>query len=191
MERAEEPSDSGGEFQLSIRARSFSFPVVSSQEGAPVAQLDRASGYEPEGRGFESLRARHLISWHSNKFRIRLCWFLLRLGNIWEQNHVFEPLHGVPLPSGKHMHIAKRGLQIRMSQDRLRHAKRLVFVQQSRARMTQSVPAHVREFETFTSGILWHANFEFRRRRGYCESSAPREMFVEVALPRAGNSPAS
>src|SRR3989475_6533834 len=26
---------------------------------APVAQLDRASGYEPEGRGFESLRARH------------------------------------------------------------------------------------------------------------------------------------
>ena len=26
---------------------------------APVAQLDRASGFEPEGRGFESLRARH------------------------------------------------------------------------------------------------------------------------------------
>ena len=29
--------------------------------GAPVAQLDRASGYEPEGREFESLRAHHLI----------------------------------------------------------------------------------------------------------------------------------
>jgi hypothetical protein len=29
---------------------------------APVAQLDRASGYEPEGREFESLRAHHL-SW--------------------------------------------------------------------------------------------------------------------------------
>src|SRR5271168_4578196 len=28
---------------------------------APVAQLDRASGYEPEGREFESPRARHLI----------------------------------------------------------------------------------------------------------------------------------
>jgi hypothetical protein len=27
--------------------------------GAPLAQLDRASGYEPEGREFESLRARH------------------------------------------------------------------------------------------------------------------------------------
>ena len=27
---------------------------------APVAQLDRASGYEPEGREFESLRAHHL-----------------------------------------------------------------------------------------------------------------------------------
>jgi hypothetical protein len=26
---------------------------------APVAQLDRASGYEPEGREFESPRARH------------------------------------------------------------------------------------------------------------------------------------
>ena len=26
---------------------------------APVAQLDRASGYEPEGREFESLRAHH------------------------------------------------------------------------------------------------------------------------------------
>ena len=25
---------------------------------APVAQLDRVSGYEPEGQGFESLRAR-------------------------------------------------------------------------------------------------------------------------------------
>src|SRR5262245_15702745 len=29
---------------------------------APVAQLDRASGYEPEGRVFESLRAHHRIN---------------------------------------------------------------------------------------------------------------------------------
>jgi hypothetical protein len=29
---------------------------------APLAQLDRASGYEPEGREFESLRAHHLFS---------------------------------------------------------------------------------------------------------------------------------
>src|SRR5579862_4003326 len=29
---------------------------------APVAQLDRASGFEPEGREFESLRARHQIN---------------------------------------------------------------------------------------------------------------------------------
>ena len=27
---------------------------------APLAQLDRASGYEPEGREFESLRAHHI-----------------------------------------------------------------------------------------------------------------------------------
>ncbi len=29
---------------------------------APLAQLDRASGYEPEGREFESLRAHHFSS---------------------------------------------------------------------------------------------------------------------------------
>jgi hypothetical protein len=29
---------------------------------APVAQLDRASGYEPEGREFESPRARHSLN---------------------------------------------------------------------------------------------------------------------------------
>jgi hypothetical protein len=31
-----------------------------SRKPAPLAQLDRASGYEPEGREFESLRAHHL-----------------------------------------------------------------------------------------------------------------------------------
>ena len=34
-------------------------PPVESSDNAPVAQLDRVSGYEPEGREFESLRARH------------------------------------------------------------------------------------------------------------------------------------
>jgi hypothetical protein len=29
---------------------------------APLAQLDRASGYEPEGREFESLRAHHSLN---------------------------------------------------------------------------------------------------------------------------------
>jgi hypothetical protein len=33
--------------------------IEFSLDGAPVAQLDRASGYEPEGREFESLRAHH------------------------------------------------------------------------------------------------------------------------------------
>ena len=31
------------------------------QPDAPVAQLDRVRGYEPRGREFESLRARHLF----------------------------------------------------------------------------------------------------------------------------------
>src|ERR1700735_5258612 len=33
--------------------------VSSSKPIAPVAQLDRANGYEPLGREFESLRAHH------------------------------------------------------------------------------------------------------------------------------------
>src|SRR6266849_10350435 len=40
--------------------------LFSSQaHGAPVAQLDRASGYEPEGREFESPRAHHspILAW--------------------------------------------------------------------------------------------------------------------------------
>ena len=40
---------------------------------APVAQLDRASGFEPEGREFESLRARHHLQPRSSggPFRLR------------------------------------------------------------------------------------------------------------------------
>ena len=35
----------------------FSYIIDKS---APVAQLDRVPGFEPGGRGFESLRARHI-----------------------------------------------------------------------------------------------------------------------------------
>src|SRR5471030_1584876 len=40
------------------------FPLsrVVDFKHAPVAQLDRASGYEPEGRLFESARAHHKIN---------------------------------------------------------------------------------------------------------------------------------
>jgi hypothetical protein len=34
--------------------------IMRCLKNAPVAQLDRVSGYEPEGREFESLRARHI-----------------------------------------------------------------------------------------------------------------------------------
>ncbi len=34
--------------------------ATMDMRSAPVAQLDRAIGFEPIGRGFESLRARHL-----------------------------------------------------------------------------------------------------------------------------------
>src|SRR5579872_1040668 len=37
------------------------FQIFLSSKSAPLAQLDRASGYEPEGREFESLRAHHFF----------------------------------------------------------------------------------------------------------------------------------
>ena len=40
-------------------AGSIARPQVVDSTDAPLAQLDRASGYEPEGRRFESCRARH------------------------------------------------------------------------------------------------------------------------------------
>ena len=39
---------------------SFCIPIILIFL-APVAQLDRVSGYEPEGRAFESLRVRQKI----------------------------------------------------------------------------------------------------------------------------------
>ncbi len=37
--------------------------------GADLAQLDRASGYEPEGRGFDSLSPYHLATVHNQQVR--------------------------------------------------------------------------------------------------------------------------
>ena len=44
-----------------LRVGRFWYNAYSGSQGAPLAQLDRASGYEPEGREFESLRARHSV----------------------------------------------------------------------------------------------------------------------------------
>ena len=38
---------------------------------APVAQLDRVSGYEPEGRAFESLRVRQTIHRRAHRLAVR------------------------------------------------------------------------------------------------------------------------
>ena len=49
-----------GSTAMLLAPEPFSFGIIAlSQPRAPLAQLDRASGYEPEGREFESLRARH------------------------------------------------------------------------------------------------------------------------------------
>ena len=48
----ESPKDSDGEERRVLKSVLF-------RQAAPLAQLDRASDYESEGREFESLRARH------------------------------------------------------------------------------------------------------------------------------------
>ena len=49
------------------------------------------------------------------------------------------------------MRVTERGLQVRMSEDRLRHAERLMLVKQSCARMTQIMAAHLRKPEPLAS----------------------------------------
>ena len=46
-------------------------PARTSREYAPVAQLDRVSDYESEGRGFESLPA------HQGHLRLQVTFFCL------------------------------------------------------------------------------------------------------------------
>ena len=45
--------------------------MVRSSEAAPVAQLDRAAGFEPVGREFESLRAHQKINNLAHQFTSR------------------------------------------------------------------------------------------------------------------------
>jgi hypothetical protein len=64
------------------------FESLSLRQIAPVAQLDRVPGYEPGGREFESLRARHNSDYKSMPYmakpfvisrrNFRLCGFCVR-----------------------------------------------------------------------------------------------------------------
>ena len=54
-----------------------------SQLYAPVAQLDRVSGYEPEGRGFESLPAYQKPSGH-----ICVCWVFIMIRDVGTRNEL-------------------------------------------------------------------------------------------------------
>lgn len=47
---------------------------------APLAQLDRAPGFEPGGRAFESLRVRHFLSLLRGHFHFTLS-FQLSVGH--------------------------------------------------------------------------------------------------------------
>ncbi len=58
-ERDADGSEKGERFVAMVKLDVWRKPVLGFLYCAPLAQLDRASGYEPEGREFESLRARH------------------------------------------------------------------------------------------------------------------------------------
>ena len=53
-----EKEESGAKIRSNGQSFSFGIRIVKLIRG-PVAQLDRANGYEPLGREFESLRAHH------------------------------------------------------------------------------------------------------------------------------------
>jgi hypothetical protein len=57
-----------GGFKAREHCSSSSNAAVVSVYYAPVAQLDRAPGYEPGGREFESLRAHHTCSFQSKTY---------------------------------------------------------------------------------------------------------------------------
>src|SRR5437879_13428143 len=57
---ARRDEDSVARFSRSSNFRYNHQRISLHERSAPLAQLDRASGYEPEGREFESLRAHHL-----------------------------------------------------------------------------------------------------------------------------------
>jgi hypothetical protein len=60
-------------FSQSILRYNQQAVLPCKSEVAPLAQLDRASGYEPEGREFESLRAHHLLKDLGHPSRGALC----------------------------------------------------------------------------------------------------------------------
>ena len=82
MERCEVVRDLSTEQILAIIKPHL--PLTS----APLAQLDRASGYEPEGREFESLRAHHSNS--LNYKHLLLVLHPRELGNTGEQVEGFQ-----------------------------------------------------------------------------------------------------
>ena len=56
--RRHSPAKGAYELKLVSRVR---IPLSPPLNVAPVAQLDRVSGYEPEGQEFESLRVRQVV----------------------------------------------------------------------------------------------------------------------------------
>ena len=58
---ARRDEDSVARFSRSSNFRYNHQRISLHERSAPLAQLDRASGYEPEGREFESLRAHHIL----------------------------------------------------------------------------------------------------------------------------------
>ena len=63
--------------------------AVQYKNDAPLAQLDRASGFEPEGWGFKSLGVRHVFS--SEELWLSLAFFLPGCGRDLSENLAERP----------------------------------------------------------------------------------------------------
>ena len=84
----------------------FAFPrTVSGRSAAWLARLVR----DQEVEGSNPFAP---TTYPETNQALLICNFrcIRGFGNTWEQNRVFEPFHGVPLPSGKHMRVPERSL---------------------------------------------------------------------------------
>ena len=84
-----------------------SCPPCDVSSIAPVAQLDRATGFEPVGRGFDSLRAHHIsLAQHLLASVLALTFAVAPLaGAICEATCVDQAGHfGIPSADGPHHH---------------------------------------------------------------------------------------
>ena len=98
-------------------------PSLSANRYAPVAQLDRVSGYEPGGRRFESFRARHYnqqvtyILWHKNQVTVAILCHSpsqMRQSSVHlKDEHNAKPFHNLTTHPVNGIYLTKHAIYLR------------------------------------------------------------------------------